>query len=1142
MADKWSNVIAKPEYQALSDDQKNDAQNQYFNSVVAPKLTGSQVDDAKAQFFTAYPAPKVAQPQAAASTPTTPAPSSSEQPADGGVFSDSKGNVGAGTAAIRSVGDMLTFGHQDEMLAGLDAAVQPLIPIPENGSSAPTWGQRYDENVANQRAQLKTGQEQHPVASAIGGVAGAILPAVATLGASLPESAALAAGKSSLGRTAIKSAGIGAAQGAAYGFGSAEGDVADRLPGAGEGALIGGAIGAVAPAAISGLAGVARKLTPQRLLSGKGAGDAASQSIEDEAQSAGAAGAAPAGAGAPVGDAAGPVVSGLDTSKSAAQHVYDTVIASAKKQDAAVADLADYVAPQQHVVDAMARLGIHNPTPGEITGNPGIRGLQGAIAAQPGSPITAQLAQNRQQLVAAADDLINEYGGTTDKAAFSMDFRDKSLEAINGLRKSASDLYDHVGTIIPESTAAPATNALAHIQANLDNVGGDVSLLPDYQQKAYKILTADPDAGKSLQSVAGLNLPDRHVASAKAVKDAADDLITSHGGSLDKARFSDDFKQHGVAARDALEAQSDALYQQLNRAIPNTTSAPAKASVGYLAGKRMELGGREELMTPAERMTLNALSPQLVNGTVVEPTYKALDTVRRQVAAGYKGRGIFADSDSHDLDRLYATLSQDQQRAVEAAGPEYGEMFSQAKGLVAQRKQLEDGLKTALGKDLSGSIGNTVGAAVKKLATGDFQAFDRTLATIPDNLKSQAVLTGVGDAFSGGKGKGINIPAMTDWYRGLQSNPAALARLESHLTPEAAQQLRDLNTSAAHLRGLADGSVKDGTLRTPTFKAIDDLRRSIESRVHNGHFADAEDNELQKFHESLLSDQQKVADTNGVGVPFASARYMEFKGKTAQDNLTDLLGRKLDSSIASKMAPAIEQLRTGNTEKFETLMRKIPVEQQQAVVMTALSSGFTKGSRTSQDITPKGLVDWYDGLLKNKAGLDLLYRYMPEGAQKRLEDVVTSSRAMAAADAQVKSTGISKDPFKEQDSAGQRTVIGRVLGLVKPIALGEAAGHLTGIPGLGSAAALYSVLRKPKTPTLEAAMQLFAGHQLQDAIRAITSSNGALRPNVLARQKQLVRTMAYRKWERSLSTSARARIATVGPLVYLTEPEQSLSQ
>ena len=57
MAAKWSDVIAKPEYQALPDDQKDAAQNQYFNSVVAPKVDPNQVDEAKGQFFSAYPSP-----------------------------------------------------------------------------------------------------------------------------------------------------------------------------------------------------------------------------------------------------------------------------------------------------------------------------------------------------------------------------------------------------------------------------------------------------------------------------------------------------------------------------------------------------------------------------------------------------------------------------------------------------------------------------------------------------------------------------------------------------------------------------------------------------------------------------------------------------------------------------------------------------------------------------------------------------------------------------------------------------------------------------------------------------------------------------------------------------------------------------
>lgn len=174
--------------------------------------------------------------------------SDQEKPWYSGVFSDTKDNVGAGTAAIRGVGDGLTGGTQDEILAALDATIQPLISIPENGSSAPTWRQRYDENVANQRAQLKAGQEQHPYASIAGQIAGGVAPALLTGGASL--------GATTTGGAIARGAGVGAAYGGAYGFGSAEGGVTDRLPDAIQGAALGGVVGGAVPAVIGAAKGV----------------------------------------------------------------------------------------------------------------------------------------------------------------------------------------------------------------------------------------------------------------------------------------------------------------------------------------------------------------------------------------------------------------------------------------------------------------------------------------------------------------------------------------------------------------------------------------------------------------------------------------------------------------------------------------------------------------------------------------------------------------------------------------------------------------------------------------------------------------------------------------------------------------------
>tara|TARA_Y100000310_G_scaffold342527_1_gene446155 strand:- start:4635 stop:6419 length:1785 start_codon:yes stop_codon:yes gene_type:complete len=64
MAKPWKDVIASPEYQGLSPEQKQLAQTQYFEQVVAPQLPEDQLEAAKEQFFTAYPVNQLA------STPT----------------------------------------------------------------------------------------------------------------------------------------------------------------------------------------------------------------------------------------------------------------------------------------------------------------------------------------------------------------------------------------------------------------------------------------------------------------------------------------------------------------------------------------------------------------------------------------------------------------------------------------------------------------------------------------------------------------------------------------------------------------------------------------------------------------------------------------------------------------------------------------------------------------------------------------------------------------------------------------------------------------------------------------------------------------------------------------------------------------
>ncbi|EOM1529056.1 lytic transglycosylase domain-containing protein [Salmonella enterica subsp. enterica serovar Bareilly] len=63
MAKAWKDVIASQQYQALAPEQKAQAQEQYFNEVVAPQA-GDQAEQAKQAFYAAYPVPS-ADPQQA---------------------------------------------------------------------------------------------------------------------------------------------------------------------------------------------------------------------------------------------------------------------------------------------------------------------------------------------------------------------------------------------------------------------------------------------------------------------------------------------------------------------------------------------------------------------------------------------------------------------------------------------------------------------------------------------------------------------------------------------------------------------------------------------------------------------------------------------------------------------------------------------------------------------------------------------------------------------------------------------------------------------------------------------------------------------------------------------------------------------
>lgn len=321
----------------------------------------------------------------------------------------------------------------------------------------------------------------------------------------------------------------------------------------------------------------------------------------------------------------------------------------------------------------------------------------------------------------------------------------------------------------------------------------------------YSRSQAYREVEQGLASIPGSQLNVQQKEAAQLLAQKADDFIKEFGGSVDKAALSDKFKQQGMSTVEGLEKQSNALYDSVARAIPSGTVVSAPSTSAALTQKASELGGLEYLSS-AERRALKAVSDN--------PTYARLDLIRKQIGEGLKGAGVFKDTETGSLKRLYKSLSEDQQQAADALGA--GEAFGAAKALVAQRKQIEDDLSKIIGKDLSGSLSGQLGVAVRQLGKGDFKRFDQIIERVPKTMRQEAVLTSLNDAFTAGSRaeQQLSAPGFVDWYASLARNKGAMERLNKYLPKEATSKLSDIYEVARGMREASRERITTGRIQS----------------------------------------------------------------------------------------------------------------------------------------------------------------------------------------------------------------------------------------------------------------------------------------------------------------------------------------
>lgn len=335
-------------------------------------------------------------------------------------------------------------------------------------------------------------------------------------------------------------------------------------------------------------------------------------------------------------------------------------------------------------------------------------------------------------------------------------------------------------------------------QAALESFGlGDAPLGAVSDNQAFIELSA------GLASIPGSAMAVERKEFLNRTGEAANQLIQDYGGKLDKATLSDDIRDYLTKTRDDLYSQESALYDEVRDLIPNV-KVNARPLADYVRGIADELGGVSEL---------SGLDKEILRVANMNPTYKRLDALRKEVgqALGDKmDKSVYGTKETSILKDRYTKLTQLQEGVASVYG-DASEKWKLAKNATRLRKDLEDSTVKLFGKDMTKAIMPAIGQSVKKLAKGDYAAFDKAMSMLPAAQRREAVASALDEVFRSGDGFFSPI-IFNKWYKDLARNGSTRARLEAVL-PDKGKRLHEFYKATEGLANLQRNVLPNGRIQ-----------------------------------------------------------------------------------------------------------------------------------------------------------------------------------------------------------------------------------------------------------------------------------------------------------------------------------------
>lgn len=303
------------------------------------------------------------------------------------------------------------------------------------------------------------------------------------------------------------------------------------------------------------------------------------------------------------------------------------------------------------------------------------------------------------------------------------------------------------------------------------------------------------ELAQAVKSIPGSEARQAEMKGLEQVGKRASDLIDEIGGTKDFSTLNTKVQTALQTQVDDLAAKSNKIYEDvLNKTIPKRVEVNAENILNHIRTRAEDLGGFQNL-SPMEKEIFGKLAPRKVkvDGVEVEklPTYTLLDDVRKDIGSAYKSTGPFKDADRAQLDQLYGMLSKDQMAVAAKFGVD--DALKEANSLVRIRKGVEQDMTALFGKQLHQSMVSKLDKSFKALTKGDEKQLIALLKSVPEDMRSEVVASGMKTAFGrASMDRPISFNDFATFYQGLLQNKKAYAAVMSNLPQESRKQLSDL--------------------------------------------------------------------------------------------------------------------------------------------------------------------------------------------------------------------------------------------------------------------------------------------------------------------------------------------------------------